>query len=134
MKNKILTIFLSIFFFGCEMDKKIDIVVIANDGDSPLIIVTQPHKVITDSLLYHEYVGETTFGAREVRTISLPLFTLHSLPDSEKMYLFIFNLDSIQKFRNDKRIDGIFRKSLIKEISVQLNKVDDNLDTIYVNK
>jgi len=134
IKYNYLILLLPFFICSCYMEKKIEIVVVANDGNSPLLIVKQPDQFMTDSMLYHGYVSETLFHTGEIKTISLPIFSLRSLPDSEKMYLLIFNLDSVRKIRNEQRIDGIVRKSLIKKVSVQLNKVDDDLDTVYLSK
>ena len=134
MRNKLLIMFITLSIWSCEMDKKTGIVVIANDKNSPLLIVKQPDQIITDSLVFFDQVDGTEFIKGEVRTISLPYNGFKSLPDSEKLYLFILNLDSVEKFRNDKSIDGILSKSLIKKVSIQLNEVKDKLDTVYVSR
>ena len=117
------------------MDKRNGVVVVANDTKSSLLTVKQPDQIITDSLLYNRHLDETIFDTGEIMTISLPIFGINSVPDSEKLYLFVFDLDSIKKITRSKKIEGICSNSLIKIVSIQLNEVkEDDLDTIYVSK
>ncbi len=58
---------------------------------------------------------------------------LINLPDSRKQYVYFFNLDSLNKYQKLKVCDGIVKRCLIKKIEIQLNKVKDPLDTIFIN-
>ena len=55
------------------------------------------------------------------------------MPDTSKMYFYIFNLESVKQFQRAKKIEKIKDSSLIKEHILQLNKVEELLDTIIVD-
>jgi ribosome-binding factor A len=57
---------------------------------------------------------------------------LNKAPDSAKIYIYIFNSDSLDKYQKLKHSNGILKHSLLKKIKIQLNKVKGHLDTIYV--
>jgi hypothetical protein len=58
---------------------------------------------------------------------------LQELPDSSKQYIYIFNLDSLNKYQKLKICEGIVKRCLVKKIEIQLNKVKEPMDTVYIN-
>ena len=58
---------------------------------------------------------------------------LIGLPDTAKQYFYFFNLDSLNKYQKLKICDGIVKRCLVKRIEIQLNKVKDPTDTIFIN-
>ena len=134
MVKKIIWLFFLIIFSGCIMDRKSGIVVIVNDTNSNILVAKQPTQEITDSIVFSNLLDKDEFSIGEIRSIWLPYGNLSSLPSSEKVYFYIFNLDSLEKYRMEKKLSGIMNSCLINKFSIQLNKVKDQLDTVYVSK
>jgi hypothetical protein len=59
--------------------------------------------------------------------------SLTELPDSVKQIIFIFNKDSLDKYQKLKLCDVIVKRCLVKKIEIQLNKVKEPLDTVFIN-
>ncbi|PYF74194.1 hypothetical protein [Pedobacter nutrimenti] len=134
MKSHLPIILVTLLIWGCYTNKKTGILVVANGTQSPLTVVKQPDQIITDSLVFFDQLDKTEFIVGETKAISLPYSGFKSLPDSKKTYLYVFNSDSLDKWRNEKKIDGILKKCLIKTFSIQLNQVKDKLDTVYISR
>ncbi len=62
---------------------------------------TIPH--LTDSLVFIDYLDQTYINSGEIRGISLPFGNLKNLPASEIAYFYIFNVDSLEKYRKLKK-------------------------------
>lgn len=110
--------------------------VIKNNTREELIGV-EWDKFMADSLLCNDsiYLDEYLQPG-----LSLKLSTGHfrewdfiKLPDTTKQYFYFFNLDSLRKYQKLKICDGIVKRCLVKRIEIQLNKVIDPLDTIFIN-
>ncbi|HTD39096.1 MAG TPA: hypothetical protein VK671_00650 [Mucilaginibacter sp.] len=54
-------------------------------------------------------------------------------PDSIKEYIYVFNKDTLDKYQRLKMCKGIVKRSLVKRIEIQLNKVKEPMDTIFIN-
>lgn len=119
---------------GCVMDSKTGIVVINNNTSSSVLIAKLINPNITDSLVFLDDLDKTNLQNGEVRSIWLPYSNLKSLSSSEKVHFYIFSIDSLVKYRKLKKVQGIVKSSLIRRFSIQLNKVQDRLDTVYVIK
>lgn len=134
MLKNIFLLFIVLVLGGCVMDRKSGIIVIANDTNSAKLVAKQPIQDITDSLVFSNLLDKDELSSGEIRSIWLPYSNLRNLPSSEKVYFYIFNVDSLEKYRKAKKVDGIIDLCLIKKFSIQLNKVEDQLDTVYVNE
>lgn len=119
---------------GCVMDRKSSVLVIANDTDSNILVVKQPYREITDNLVFSNHLDWEEFNSGEIKTVWLPYSRLRNLPPNERAYFYVFNTDSLEKYRGLKKANGIIKLCLIKEFSLQLNEVKDQLDTLYVSK
>ena len=58
---------------------------------------------------------------------------LSSESDSSKEYIYIFNEDSLNKYQKLKICSGIVKHCIVKKIEIQLNKVKDPMDTVFIN-
>ncbi len=125
----IATIFL---FSACVMDWQADIAIIKNNTPNLILIAKQRNDYLTDSILYHERFSETWIDVNKAHIISLPNTRLNNQPDSAKIYLYVFNGDSLNAYQSSKRVKGILKSCLIKKIEIQENKVKEPLDTIYI--
>lgn len=114
------------------MDKNIPIVVVGNETGVPLLIVKQLDEIISDSLVFQGLVDGTEYGSGEINAISIPSFGVKSLPNTEKLYLYVFRTDSLNSLRKHNEVTGIIRKCQIGKYSIQLNKVTDKVDTIHI--
>jgi len=119
-------------FSSCVMDSQSDIAIVKNNTPNLILIAKQRNEIMTDSILYYERFSETWVDAGSAHFISLPNTRLHAQPDSAKIYLFIFNHDSLQTYQSSKRVNGIVKSCFLKKIVIQVNKVKEPLDTIYV--
>ena len=131
--QEFILLFLVLATSGCILDQKSEVIVIANNTNSSIVVVKQPTQNITDSVLFKNQLDNSEFVGGEVRSIWLPDTHLRNLPNSERVYFYIFNTDSLDKYRNRNKLNGIFKKCLIKEFSLQLNQVIEVMDTIYVS-
>ena len=134
MLGKLFLLFVAFILSSCIMDRNTGVVVINNDTNSSILLAKQPNQNITDSLVFLNDLDKAELISGEIRNICLPYSNLQSLPSNEKAYLYIFNIDSLEKYRKSKKVDGIMDLCLIDKYSIQLNKVKDELDTIYVSK
>lgn len=124
---------LSAFLFNsCVLDWKADIAVVKNNTPSRILIAKLPTQIMTDSILYNERFSENWIDANKFQTISLPNTSLSSKPDSEKAYLYVFNCDSVHKYQKLQKMNGIIQHSFKVKIEIQLNRVKEPLDTIFV--
>jgi len=68
-----------------------------------------------------------------IKELSTRPINLERQPDSVKEYIYIFNSDTLEKYRKLKICEGIVKRCLVKKIVIQLNKVKEPLDTIFIN-
>jgi hypothetical protein len=92
-------------------------------------------KYMPDSLLCNDRINISYYIQPHLSAglFTSPVGNLNLQPDSLKQYIYIFNLDSLNKYQKLKICDGIVRSCLVKKIEIQLNKVKEPMDTIFVN-
>jgi len=120
------------WLYSCTMEPRSTIAIVKNNKTFPITIGTESYQNMPDNYLYDGTFGVNFIDPDSSQRIILPLGGLSYRPDSFKFNMFIFNSDSIDKYRSLKQVEGIVKASLIKKISIQLNKVKEPLDTIYV--
>ena len=126
-------ILLAMFCFSaCVMDSFPSIAVLKNNSHNQILVAKQLDEFMTDSTLYKESFQSTWITVDNYRKITVPNRNLASQPDSVKVYLYVFNADSVDKYQALKKSKGILKSSLIRKIVIQLNKVKEPLDTIYI--
>jgi len=117
---------------SCAYDWHSGIALIKNNTTSRILISKQPNQLMTDSILFNERFDEYWIDKGKFQKLSLPNTVLSSKPDSEKAYLYVFNCDSVDKYQALKKVRGIMKSAFIRRIEIQLNKVKEPLDTIYI--
>jgi len=135
MKTKYnLPILILVFLVSISCDFKSKIAIIKNNTSGLIIGTSWPGGLLTDSILYNDSVYMTYWLEPHANTtISVPGGKLNTAADSIKDYLYFFDKDSLDKYKKIKQYSGILKASLLKEIKIQLNKVKEPLDTIYIN-
>ncbi|MDN3584253.1 hypothetical protein [Mucilaginibacter flavus] len=120
-----------LFMVSCAYNSKI--ATVKNNTSSTVACALLKNGIMTDSLLYSDtsYMGYL-IQPQHYDTYTLPDSNLTNAPNSAKTYIYILKLDSLNKFRKLKLVNGILTHSLLKKIEVQLNKVQEPVDTIYV--
>ena len=121
------------FIISCTTNYN-KIATIKNNTSNTITYLLRENGMMTDSSLYNDtsYMTHLIKPQRYDNYI-IPDSNLTKAPDSAKTYIYLLRLDSLNKFRRLKLIDGILKHSIIKKIVVQLNKVNEKpLDTIYV--
>ena len=138
MKNRktsrnIFLLVLSTLFFSCWDIRKVPIGYIKNNTNQD-IIAADSYKDMNDSLLYNDriYMGYY-IQPKLTETMVTGYGGLFGYPDSVKAYIYIFNPDSIDRYRELKIQKGIFKNSLLKKIVIQVNKAKEPLDTVFIN-
>jgi len=120
-----------VFIVSCGVSND-KIATIKNNSSGIVACLLLKNGIITDSLLYND----TTYMRYLIRPQKYDTYmgdsNLTKAPDIAKTYIYILNLDSLNKFRKSKLKGGILKHSLLKRIVVQLNKVREPVDTIYV--
>ena len=108
------------------------IATIKNNTSSIIACALLKNGIMTDSLLYNDtsYM-RYLIQPQHYDTYTVPDSNLTKTPNSAKTYIYIFKLDSLNKFRKLKLENGILKRSLLKKIVIQLNKVKEPVDTIY---
>ena len=121
-----------IFIVSCNTFNN-KIATIKNNSSSIVACALLKNGIMTDSLLYNDtsYM-RYLIQPQHYDTYTVPDSNLTKAPNSAKTYIYILKLDSLNKFRKLKLINGILKHSLLKKIEVQLNKVQEPVDTIYV--
>jgi hypothetical protein len=139
MKNKInigvYIILLAAFVIaGCE--RMSDIAIVKNNSAKSIFIIYTLGKLVTDESVaaYYNDLKEYLIEPDSSKKLSTFNRILKSEPDSSKIYLYIFNVDSLNKYKKASHFKGIVAHSLVKYIEIQVNKVNEPVDTIYVNK
>ena len=125
---------LSISFISCGEKLHTGIGYIKNNTNDALVGGNW-YKSMTDSVLCNDRIYLNSYVGPH---LSQGLATggdvnLSSQPDSAKEYIYIFNEDSLTKYQKLKICDGIVKHCLVKKIEIQLNKVKDPMDTVFIN-
>jgi hypothetical protein len=130
MKYVFPIILILITLYSCHWQS--EIIAVKNTTSDSLLIAKLPNEIMTDSILYGERFDEDFMGTG-VYSIALPNKIPKRSPDSEKVFLYFFHLDSLNKYQQRKQVKGIVKKSLLKKVIIQLNMVKNPLDTVYVD-
>jgi hypothetical protein len=117
---------------SCIIDVHSNFAVIKNDTRSRLFIAELENDNMSDSILYKERFSKTWIEPNRSGPLFIPNAKLKAFPDSAKIYLYIFNCDSMYKMRALKKVNDLVKRSFIQKIEIQLNTVKEPLDTIYV--
>jgi hypothetical protein len=135
MKNLIVVLLVMFSFccFGCFTHWQSEVVVIKNDLSSAILIAKQPEDLMTDSILFNESFSSDVIGPFTDQVIALPNVSLKHALDSEMVYVYVFKLDTLTKFRREKKIKSIVDKSLLRKVQIQLNLIKEPLDTIIID-
>ena len=133
---KIYGLIITILWWLTACDHLVKVAVIQNNTSDSLYASFNLGKHLTDSIVYKrsKYLTQITIKPHSCRPISLMNVALNKLPDSSKIYLFIFDIDSLRKYQSKAGAFGISKKSLLKKVIIQLNKVKEPTDTIRINK
>jgi len=136
MKNNIKVFFIVLLTLSLltSCHKLAEVAIIKNNLKSEIIVGIQPDDVMTDSTLYNEYFRKNLIKAGAIETIDIPNRVPGNSDDSEKVYLYVFNKDSLYKYQNLKIANGIIKKAFLRKISIQLNKITSPMDTIYITE
>jgi hypothetical protein len=133
MKQKVNigTLAILIFLVSCSTWNN-KIATIKNNTSSIIACSLLKNGIMTDSSLYNDtsYM-RYLIKPQHYDTYTVPDSNLTKAPNSAKTYIYILKLDSLNKYRKLKLMNGILMHSLLKKIEVQLNKVKEPLDTIY---
>ncbi|WP_316841954.1 hypothetical protein [Pedobacter gandavensis] len=132
MLYKFSVLILVLVISGCVMDRKSEVVAINNNTTSGVLVVQNTNTNIADSLVFNGYVDQIQLSPGEITSIWVPYISIKKLPNSEKTTFSFFNVDSLEKYRKLKKMKGIIKSSLIRKFSIQLNKVQDPVDMVYV--
>jgi hypothetical protein len=120
------------FIVSCNVSNN-KIATIKNNTSNTVACAILENGIMTDSLLY----SDTSYMSYLIQpqmydTYMVADSNLINAPDSAERHIYILRLDSLNKYRNKKLKDGILKNSLIKKIDIQLNKVMEPIDTVYV--
>lgn len=120
-----------IFIVSCDISNN-KIATIKNNTSSTIACAVLDHETLTDSSLYKDtsYMGYL-IPPQHYDTYMVDDSNLLKSPDATKKYIYILKLDSLNKFRKRKVINGILKHSLLKKVEIQLNKVMEPVDTTY---
>jgi hypothetical protein len=137
MKNKFnfgvsMVLITTFFVVGCDWLN--DVAVVKNNSNKPIFIIYTLGKVLTDSSVssYYKTLKEFVIEPDSSKKIATANRVLKKEPDSSKIYLYIFYVDSLNKYERLSHYKGILKQSLIKSIEIQLNKTKEPIDTIHV--
>ncbi len=109
-----------------------DVAVVENNTSDTITCLLWDDEPITDNMLYNDRLYfKYWIDPKQNETVSLPNRKFKNAPDSEKVFLYLFNIDSLNKYQKSKQLSGILKKSLLKKVVFQLNKIVQPLDTIY---
>ena len=129
MKKNILTLSIILFFISCTYNETI--ATIKNNSSNVVGCIFSNSKITSDEFVYNDTTyKQYLIQPQKYDNYSLLDSNLNKAPNSAKKYIYIFDIDSLDKFKNRKSIKGILKRSLLKAIVIQLNRAP--LDTIYV--
>ena len=134
MKTKlnIYIFFTVVAIFATACDKKNAILAVKNKTANMIIGVGLVDDTLTDSGLYKDQVAMNIYvDPGKFQDVGIFDFRFGNKNDTSKLYLYIFNNDTLNKYRKLNMQKGILEKSLIKKLVIHLNSVN-SFDTLYV--
>ena len=129
------TVLLSLLLFQSCEKLHIGIGYVKNNTKSDLA-GAEWDESLPDSILCHDMINLDYYlqpGLSEDLSTRPDKGNLSELPDSVKQYIYIFNLDSLNKYKKLQICEGIVKRCLVKRIEIQLNKVKEPMDTVFIN-
>lgn len=120
-----------LFLASCEWQTPITVV--KNNTSDTLLIGMRAKQFMNDSILYNRKFTDYEIDPHSVSAITLPNLTPKNAPDSDIVYLYFFKNDSLSKYQKLRHREGLVQKSLFKNVTIQINKVKDEPDTIFIN-
>ena len=136
MKSDILLIFTLSILTLTSCDWQSDVAVVSNKRTDTISVIPWKDKElgpISDSMIYNDrlYMPDQ-INPGESKTITLPDRHFGNAPDSEKLDLYIFDLDSINVYRSKKEKLFMLKKCLLKKIKIPVKQLADKIDTFQV--
>jgi hypothetical protein len=134
MKNKInIFIMYSTFaILASSCDQKNAVMAVKNQTRREIIGAGLVDDSLADSDLVKEQLPMNIYvHPGKFQDVGIFDFRFGDKNDTSKLYLYIFNEDTLNKYRGLNMRKGILEKSLIKKLVIQLSTVK-SLDTLYV--
>jgi hypothetical protein len=118
---------------GCDHLNKVAIM--KNNSNKPIYLIYTLGKVVTDSSVakYYSNLKEYSVQPDSLKILSTFNRKLEKEPDTSKLYLYIFDIDSLNKYQKVPHYTNLLKYSMIKKMELQLNKIKDPIDTLYIN-
>jgi hypothetical protein len=131
-------LFLSMPFlllFSCHWKAKV--AVIKNNTPDTITVVSWDDRELglcTDSMVFNNRIYMPyRVNPQNNLTITLPDRNFNKAPDSSRLDLYIFDLDSLSHYKKLSVKNGILRHSLLKKVEMQVNKIREPIDTIHID-
>ena len=113
-------------------DQNTPVLAVKNNSTCLISGASLVNDTLTDDDLYNDKVNMNIFlEPGKFQDIGVLSYKFGDQNDTSMLYLYIFREDSLKKYLQQKKVNGILTKSLIKKVVIQLNKLK-KIDTIYV--
>jgi hypothetical protein len=122
---------ISLIMVSCSYDWKAKVGIIKNDTKDSIVVAVS-NKEITDSILYNKLYLDYVIGSNESTIITLPGKVPSQAPDSERVYIYVIKKDSLNKYQGLEHSNSVLKQSFLNKFEIQLNKIKNPLDTIYI--
>jgi len=132
MKIKIAITLICILITACYMDYQEEIAVIKNNSTKSVIVIERIDGEMNDSIFNNQQFLKDTLLPKKSITLFWPNIRPSSAPDSIKDYIFIYDLGIIESLKDNNKIQEVHKKALLKQLTIQLNKIKYPLDTIII--
>ncbi len=129
---KIMMLVITLFAISCH--PKSEIAIVKNNTNSLIVVKLWGNNNMTDGDFKDKVYMDYWIPPGSYNVISTPGVRINTAPDFVKKQIYIFNNDTLDKYIELKKHDGIMKQSLLKKIQIQINKVKPPLDTIYINQ
>lgn len=114
-----------ILLSSCVMDRLDKHATIVNKSNNGLfVILTLNNQTVDDDWLYYG-------GGYPIPTDSTVDLYSGFVPDTTTLNFYIYSMDSVYKYKNNKKVDGIERQSFMRKISRVSAKLKSN-DTLVI--
>ncbi|HEY2584116.1 MAG TPA: hypothetical protein VGI43_20075 [Mucilaginibacter sp.] len=134
MKRAIILLYLTLLFTLC--DWKSSVAVIKNNTKDTIDVVPWDDRelgLISDSRIYNNRIYmPDVIKPNDYGTITLQSRNFSKAPDSAKIDLYVFSLDSLSRYQKRKLSSNILNHCLLRKVTMQANKITKDLDTIYI--
>jgi len=114
------------------MDYQEEIAVIKNNSTKSVIVIERIDGEMNDSIFNNQQFLKDTLLPKKSITLFWPNIRPSSAPDSIKDYIFIYDLGIIESLKDNNKIQEVHKKALLKQLTIQLNKIKYPLDTIII--